>query len=92
MKVVVKGIGDLREYFGREPRELELPEGARVSDLLQRIGQVWGAGLPRYLWDFEKSQFRGPVLLVVNKKAVLDLDASLREGTEISIMRAIAGG
>ena len=92
MKVSVKGIGDLKEYFVKEPREVELPEGARVCDLLQCIGQIWGSGLPKYLWDFEQNQFRGPVVLVVNKKAVQDLDASLQDGTEISIMRAIAGG
>ncbi len=92
MKVIVKGIGDLRDYFGKESREIALPENARVKDLLQCIEQHWGAGFPAYLWDFEKHQFRGPVVLVMNKKAIQDLDAPLQDGVEISIMRAIAGG
>jgi sulfur carrier protein ThiS len=92
MKVIVRGIGDLAEYFGKEPREVELPKDGRVRDLLQVIEQHWGAGLPAYLWDFEKHRFRGPVALVMNNKAVQDPDAVLEDGIEIRIMRAIAGG
>ncbi len=92
MKVMVKGIGDLAEYFGKEPRPVELIKDARVRDLLKFIEQQWGAGLPPYLWDFEKHQFRGPVVLVMNKKAVQDLDTPLQDGGEIRIMRAVSGG
>jgi len=92
MNVVLKGIGDLKDYFGKEPREVELPQNAHVRDLLKCIEQIWGTNFPPYLWDFEKHQFRGPVVLVVNRKAVQDLDAPLQDGIEISIMRAVAGG
>ncbi len=92
MKVMVKGIGDLAEYFGKESRSVDLPDNGRVKDLLQAIEQTWGAGLPAYLWDFEKHQFRGPVMLVMNKKALQDLDALLQDGSDIRIMRAVAGG
>jgi sulfur carrier protein ThiS len=92
MNVVLKAIGDLKDYLGKEPREVELPQNARVRDLLKYIEQHWGAGLPAYLWDFKKHQFRGPIVLVINKKAVQDLEAPLQDGIEISIMRAIAGG
>jgi molybdopterin converting factor small subunit len=92
MKVTLKAIGDLREYLGREAWVVELADPACIRDLLERIEQDWGAGFPAYLWDFEKHQFRGPVFVVINKKAVLDLDAPLQDGTEVQILRAIAGG
>ena len=92
MIVIVKVIGDLKDYFGKEPHEIELPEHARVRELYQRIEQFWGAEFPPYLWDFEKHQFRGPIFLVMNKKALQDLDAALENGSEINIIRAIAGG
>jgi sulfur carrier protein ThiS len=92
MNVVIKGIGDLKDYLGKEPREVELPQNARVKDLLMSVEQHWGSGFPPYLWDFEKHQFRGPIVLVINKKAVQDLESLLQDGIEISIMRAIAGG
>ncbi len=92
MKVIVKGIGDLAEYLGKEPRLFELREGARVRDLLLMIEQGWGAGFPAYLWDFDKHQFRGPIVLVMSNKAVQDLDTLLPDGIEIRILRAVAGG
>jgi sulfur carrier protein ThiS len=92
MKINLRAIGDLREYLDKKPREVELPENARVRDLLQFIEQHWGAGFPAYLWDYEKHAFRGPVFLVVNEKVVLDWDAPLQEGMEVRIMRAVAGG
>ncbi len=92
MKVMIKGIGDLRDYFGKAPREVALSETACLRDLLLRIEQDWGTKLPAYLWDFEKHQFRGPVVLVLNKKVIRSLDAPLQDGMEIHIVRAIAGG
>ncbi len=92
MIVTIKAIGDLRTYFGRQSRQVELPAGATARDLCQRIEQIWGTGLPAYLWDFASHQFRGPVMLVVNKKAILNIDAPLQDGMEISILHALAGG
>lgn len=92
MIVTVRGIGDLSEYFGKQPRAVELAEGARIRDLLERIEVLWGAGLPAYLWDFEQHRFRGPVVMVINKKAVMDMDAPLSDGIQVGIMRAVAGG
>jgi molybdopterin converting factor small subunit len=92
MNITVKGIGDLAVYFGKEPREVELPDHACVRDLLQRIEQYWGTIFPPYFWDYEKHQFRGPVILVINKKAVQDLNTPLQNGVEVRIIRAVAGG
>lgn len=92
MNVIIKGIGDLKDYFGKEPQIVELPQNGLVRELLKCIEAQWGTRFPPYLWDFEKHQFRGPVYLVVNSKVVEDLDTKLQEGVEIRIMRAIAGG
>ncbi len=59
MNVTVKGIGDLAVYFGKESREVELPENARVRDLLQWIEQDWGEVFPPYFWDYEKHNSAG---------------------------------
>jgi hypothetical protein len=45
MNVIVKGIGDLKDYFGKEPLEVELPQNAQVNDFLMNIEQHWGAKL-----------------------------------------------
>ena len=92
MNVIVQAIGDLKNYFGKEPHEVHLPEDAHVRELMIHIEQLWGAAFPPYLWDFEKHQFRGPIYLVVDNKAVQDLSTPLQDGLKISIIRAIAGG
>ncbi len=92
MKVYLKSIGDLRDYLGREPQEIELPEDARFGQLLALIGEQWGKRLPAFIWDFEKQQFRGAVFFVVDKQVVQDMDMPLKDGQEIALMRALSGG
>lgn len=92
MLITLRSIGDLREYFGRDPQTVELPEGSTVQHLLAAIEQRFAPRFPAYLWDFEQHCFRGPVVLLENKKVIRELSASLREGMEITIMRALVGG
>jgi hypothetical protein len=92
MKVGLKAIGDLRDYLGRGIQEIDLDEGAHVTDLLHAIELRWGAGLPAYLWDSQIHKFRGPVVLVIDKRTVQEVDTPLKEGMEIIVMKAIAGG
>jgi sulfur carrier protein ThiS len=85
-------VADLREYFGREPVELQLPEDATLLNLFQVIDQRWGSTLPAYMWDSTQCAFRGPILLLVNKKVVLDYSTVLRDGQEVTVLHALAGG
>lgn len=71
---------------------VELPDAAVARDLLDAIDARWGERLPAYLWDRENRRFKGPVLLVIDKKAVQDETAPLTKDMEIRLMRAIAGG
>lgn len=92
MRIILKPIGDLRDYFGREPLEIELPENATVKDLLTIIGKDWGTKLPTYLWDAQKGAFRGAVYLVVDNKVLKDLRAPLHDGIEVILLKALSGG
>lgn len=92
MKVFLRSIGDLRDYFGREPQEVDLNEEATLKDLLHAIDNRWGNVLPRYLWDTSSKQFRGPVFFLINKEVVQDLDTPLQDGSQIDIMKALVGG
>ncbi|MFN3308626.1 MAG: MoaD/ThiS family protein [Anaerolineales bacterium] len=92
MKVILKPIGDLRDYFGREPQEIELPHQAVVRDLLEVIAERWGNFLPTYLWDVQNRAFRGAVYFVVNGKVLKDLDSPLHDGLEITLLKALSGG
>ncbi len=92
MKVYLKSIGDLRDYFGRETQEIELPEGATFQQLLEAIGQRWGAVLPPYIWDAAKGEFRSALFLVVDKQVVQDMARALSDGQQIALVKALSGG
>jgi molybdopterin converting factor small subunit len=92
MKIRLKSIGDLREYFGREPQEIELPDNAVMGDLFPVIEERWGAVLPAYLWDKDKQRFRGAVALLVEKRVIHDFKTPLKNGMEVQLLKAIAGG
>lgn len=92
MKVLLKPIGDLRDYLGREPQELLLADNAILQDLLNAISERWGESLPPYLWDSGKKKFRGPVYFVVDNKVIRDLNTPLQDGVEVILLKALAGG
>ena len=92
MKIHLKAVGDLREYFGRAPQEIELPDGASFKELMTVIGARWGSQLPTHVWDAKKGQFGGAVYLVKEGHAVLDLGTALEDDSEIVVLRAISGG
>ena len=58
LRITLASVADLREYFGREPVALQLPEDATLQSLLQVIDQRWGPTLPAYMWD--STQLRIP--------------------------------
>ena len=92
LRITLASVADLREYFGREPVELQLPEDATLHNLFQVIDQRWGSTLPAYMWDSTQCTFRGPILLLVNKKVVQDYSTVLRDGQEVTVLHALAGG
>jgi hypothetical protein len=92
MKIHLRSIGDLRDYFGRDLQEIDLNEKATLRDLLLAIDDRWGITLPPYLWDASKKQFRGPVFFLINKEVAQDLDTPLRDGLQVDLMRALVGG
>jgi hypothetical protein len=92
MIIVLKSVADLRDYFGRDPVELELPENATLQNVIEEISVRWGAILPTYMWDRTNIQFRGPILLLVDKKVCQDFTAPLQGGQEVIVMKALAGG
>lgn len=92
MKIVLKSIGDLRDVFGKEPQEMELPDGANAGHLLAGIEERFGKRIPAYMWDYESHKFRGPIVLLIDKKVVQNDRTPLRDGLEVTIMKALMGG
>ena len=76
MQVRVLLFAALRERAGADELELELPEGARVSDALERVAAL-ASGLP--------------VVMAVNR-SYADADAPLHAGDELALIPPVSGG
>jgi molybdopterin synthase catalytic subunit len=76
MQVTVRLFAQLRERAGTGELSLELPDGARVRDALERLGDVAG-GLP--------------VVMAVNREYAKE-DAALSQGDELALIPPVSGG
>ena len=81
MRIVVLYFHTLRDVAGCSTESVELPEGARVSDLLDALG----AQYPRL------AELR-PSLLVAQDLEYVSASATLRDGEEIALMPPVSGG
>jgi molybdopterin converting factor subunit 1 len=81
MRVQVLFFGQLKEAAGRERDTLELPEGARVADLLRRYAEVKPALQPYY-----------DVMAVALNQEYSQPEAALHEGDEVALIPPVSGG
>ncbi|MGE5206136.1 MAG: molybdopterin converting factor subunit 1 [Chlamydiota bacterium] len=81
MRVQVLFFGQLKEVAGRERDTLDLPEGARVSDLLQRYAEVSPALQPYY-----------DVMAVAVNQEYSEAGAALHDGDEVALIPPVSGG
>ena len=76
MHVRVRLFAGLRERAGADEVEIELPEGARVADALERLAEVTG-GMR--------------VVMAINQEYA-DPDTSLAPGDELALIPPVSGG
>jgi molybdopterin synthase catalytic subunit/molybdopterin converting factor small subunit len=81
MRVLVKLFGAVREAAGAKELSLDLPEGARVADLRDRL-----AG------DLPVLDAFGDRLAVSVNLELARLDATLHDGDEVALLPPVAGG
>src|SRR6185437_4570637 len=81
MRVQILFFGQLKEVAGRERDTLELPEGARVADLLRRYAEVKPALQPYY-----------DVMAVALNQEYSQAGAALHEGDEVALIPPVSGG
>ena len=81
MRVQILFFGQLKEVAGRDRDALDLPEGARVSDLLRRYAQVSPALQPYY-----------EVMAVALNQEYSQPEATLHDGDEVALVPPVSGG
>ena len=92
MKIRVTAFGQIKRYIENYCGKISLPDDARLADLLHYIDRHWSKELPEYLWNKDKKQFRGPVVIMVGNQAVTDHDTVLCDGQEVKLYKVLVGG
>jgi molybdopterin converting factor subunit 1 len=81
LRVRVLFFGQLKEVAGRERDTLELPEGARVADLLRRYAEAKPALQPYY-----------DAMAVALNQEYSEAGATLHDGDEVALIPPVSGG
>ena len=93
MNVAVRGHGDIKRIIGSERRRIELGRGARVRDLILKLGGKVGRS-ESVLLGVHKLVDSDLVVLVNgrNIRALNGIDTVLKEGDLVTFMPVIVGG
>jgi hypothetical protein len=92
MKIRVTAFGQIKRYIENYCGEINLPDDASLADMLHYIDYHWSKEFPEYIWNKNKKQFRGPVVIMVGNQAVTDHDTVLCDGQEVKLYKVLVGG
>jgi molybdopterin converting factor small subunit len=89
--VLLQPCGPLQAVFGAPELAFELPDGATLGDLLDRIGAEHGERLES-AWNLRERRFRGPVVIMTGARVVKDRSTPLRDRQTVSLFKTVVGG
>ncbi|MEE8400007.1 MAG: MoaD/ThiS family protein [Desulfobacterales bacterium] len=92
MKIALTFLGLLRQHVRTACVEVDLPDGADLGELLDYIDRQFGPGIGPRIWDKGRRMFRTGIRIAGDDRYLESPDAPLRDGEQISIMHAMAGG
>lgn len=92
MQVNVRFAGIFRHHAGVREKTVELPEGARVGDLLLALGREFGPRLPANMWDADAERFHPLIKASRKGTPFMEEGDELREGEEVFLISRMAGG
>jgi len=81
MKVHIRLFAGLHDLIGQREIRLELPEGATISDLRQRLSSQYPVIVP----------FLNTLVCAVNEE-YMPSEHRLREGDEVALIPPVSGG
>lgn len=94
MEVEVKYYAMIRDITKKRSETIELPQGANVKELLQRLIKIYGDKLENYIYN-KDGEPRNYLAYMLNGKNILSLNrfkTLLSEGDTLSILPPIGGG
>ncbi|MCX8042849.1 MAG: MoaD family protein [Desulfobacterota bacterium] len=94
MNITLKTFATIRDVVGAATLSIELPTGARLSDLFAHLTHTYGKNFDRQVRD----QLTGayvPFLILVNTtpyRSTHDIETPLHDGDVVTIMVPFDGG
>ncbi len=82
----------MAEWMGSSRKQIPLPEGGTYGDLLAEIRKIPGPRTPSQLSGKNQEEFGRALFALREGERLVDPAARLREGEEIHIFLALAGG
>ncbi len=95
MRVKVKYLGVIRSKLGKTEEEVEVKEGASISDLLIKLAKTYGENLKSLFDEDEKNVLDPSYIATINGVLIGRLQGMktrLKENDRISLMTLISGG
>jgi len=91
MRVKLRYLGLIRSRLGKQEEEIELKEGAFLSELLRKLTEIYGETLKTLLGSNAESRLDPSIVITVNGVS-RTTDLRLYEGDRVAIMTLISGG
>jgi len=92
MKITLELFGMARHLVGQKVVELELPEGARVADLIASLAERQPELVGTVITDSRRGLIEPSIINIDGRTAVGDAEYVLREGDPVCLMFVAAGG
>ncbi len=95
MKVKIYFFSPLRQILDLKEIDIELPEGATVTDLFEELSNRFGEPIKKYVFDGKTRKPRGYLLYQVgvkNQTISYKADTKLKGGEQLAIMSPPMGG
>jgi MoaD family protein len=95
MKVKVKFFAALREIAGLKEADIELSEGATVTNLLDELSSQFGEPFKKYVYDEKTGKPRGYLQFLLDGRNISNVggfNTKLKGGESFAIIPPVGGG
>ncbi len=95
MRIKVQYLGLIRSKIGKKGEEVQVREGAPLSDLLDKLAKLYGEPL-KDLFDIGTENILDPTFIVTVNGVLTDrlsgMNTRLSEGDRVALMTLVSGG
>ena len=95
LKVRVQYLGFIKNMLNKTGEHFELKEGASLSDLLNKLAEIYGASFKKEVYEPGANKIKTGFSVTINGIFIGQLgglDAKLSDGDQILLMSLVTGG